>query len=76
MQDHELGSDPQVLVAARRSWAMAKIFEPDWASVVAKLAASHDLPPDDKYAIAGYWAHLSTCTPAWRRIAADLQQRD
>lgn len=53
-----------------------KIFEPHWASVVAKLAASHDLAPDEKYAIAGYWAYLSTCTPAWRRVAADLQQHE
>ncbi len=53
-----------------------KIFEPQWASVVAKLAASHDLAADDKYVIAGYWAHLSTCTPTWRRVAADLQQRE
>ena len=53
-----------------------KIFEPHWASVVAKLAASHVLAPDDKFVIAGYWAHLSTCTPAWRRVAADLQQHE
>jgi hypothetical protein len=37
-----------------------KIFEPHWAAVVARLEASHRLAPDDKYAIAGYWAHLST----------------
>ena len=53
-----------------------KIFEPGWASLVDKLADSHVLAPDDKYAIAGYWAHLSTCTPSWRRAAADLQQRE
>jgi Protein of unknown function (DUF4238) len=53
-----------------------KIFEPDWATVVAKLEVSHDLLPNDKSLIAGYWAHLSTCTPAWRRVAADLQQHD
>jgi Protein of unknown function (DUF4238) len=53
-----------------------KIFEPPWASVVAKLEASHDLAPDDKYVIAGYWAYLSTCTPTWRRVAVALQQHD
>jgi Protein of unknown function (DUF4238) len=53
-----------------------KIFEPHWASVVAKLEASHDLPQGDKFVIAGYWAHLSTCTPAWRRAVAELQQHD
>jgi hypothetical protein len=53
-----------------------KIFEPHWAAAVAKLEASHELMPDDKFVIAGYWAHLSTCTPMWRRVAADHQQRD
>jgi hypothetical protein len=53
-----------------------KIFEPRWASTVAKLEASHDLAPNDKYVIAGYWAHLSTCTPTWRRVANDLQQHE
>lgn len=53
-----------------------KIFEPHWAATVAKLEASHELKPDDKFVIAGYWAHLSTCTPTWRRVTADIQQRD
>jgi hypothetical protein len=53
-----------------------KIFEGRWASTVAKLEASHDLALNDKYVIAGYWAHLSTCTPTWRRVASDLQQHD
>jgi len=53
-----------------------KIFEPHWASAVAKLEASHDLAPGDKFVIAGYWAHLSTCTPAWERVATCIQQTE
>jgi uncharacterized protein DUF4238 len=53
-----------------------KIYEPHWAGAVARLATTHHLSPADKFIIAGYWAHLSTCTPTWQRVATSLQQED
>jgi hypothetical protein len=52
-----------------------KIFEPQWAAAAARLGTTW-LSPSDKFIIAGYWAYLSTCTPAWQRVATHLQQAE
>jgi hypothetical protein len=51
-------------------------FEPHWASAVGRLSENHHLSHADKFLLAGYWAHLSTCTPAWQRVATHLQQSE
>ena len=53
-----------------------KKFEPHWAEAVARLSDTHHLSFADKYVIAGYWAYLSTCTPAWQRVATGVQQTE
>jgi len=53
-----------------------RIYEPHWAGAVARLATTHHLSTADKFVISGYWAHLSTCTPTWQRVATSLQQDD
>lgn len=53
-----------------------KTFEPHWASAVGRLSENHDLSRDVKFLLAGYWAHLSTCTPTWQRVATQLQQSE
>lgn len=47
-----------------------KIFEPIWNPALAELQAGR-ASPGEKMAIAGYWANLLVCTPAWRRIGLE-----
>lgn len=67
---------PKFLSPADALGQWLKIFEPHWASTVARLETSHHLAPEDKHVIAGYWAYLSTCTPAWHRVATGIQQAE
>jgi hypothetical protein len=53
-----------------------KLYEPHWAAAIERLEAKHELSPSDKFIIAGYWAHLSTCTPTWQRVSAKIQQEE
>jgi hypothetical protein len=47
------------------------MFEPRWRAAVETLLAK-TMRPADKFAIAGYFANLMVCTPAWRRIGAQM----
>jgi hypothetical protein len=40
-----------------------KIFEPQWRPTVA-AARTNQLSAEDKFMLSGYWALLTTCTPA------------
>jgi hypothetical protein len=53
-----------------------KTFEPHWASAVERISQNHHVSYGDKFLLAGYWAHLSTCTPTWQRVATQLQQSE
>jgi hypothetical protein len=53
-----------------------KTFEPHWASAVKRISQNHHVSYGDKFLLAGYWAHLSTCTPTWQRVATQLQQSE
>ncbi len=49
-------------------------FEPLWNGSVAALESrSGDMR--DKLHMAGYWANLLVCTPAWRRVAVEASDR-
>jgi hypothetical protein len=52
-----------------------KIFEPRWRQTVENILAGK-ITADDKFVAAGYWAHLTTCTPAWRRICAATYEHE
>jgi hypothetical protein len=45
-----------------------KIFEPQWRPAVSAVR-SGQMSIDDRFALAGYWALLTTCTPSWHRNA-------
>jgi Protein of unknown function (DUF4238) len=51
-----------------------KAFEPLWNSSIASLKA-HSVDMRDKLHIAGYWANLLVCTPAWRRVAIEASNQ-
>ena len=55
--------DPNVLGEFR------KIFEPKWKQTVENIHVGQ-ITAENKLIVAGYWAHLATCTLAWRRICA------
>ena len=44
-----------------------KIFEPSWNPALQELQEGR-VSPSEKLAIAGYWANLMVCTPAWLRV--------
>jgi Protein of unknown function (DUF4238) len=48
-----------------------KMFEPHWRPSIHALRAGA-LSNKDKFALAGYWAQLTTCTPAWHRNVVEL----
>lgn len=50
-----------------------KIFEPQWNPAVAAVR-SGQISAEDKFALAGYWALLTTCTPAWHRNAVQVAE--
>jgi Protein of unknown function (DUF4238) len=58
-------ADPAVLGEFR------KIFEPQWNPTLARIQ-SGAFTVDDKFVAAGYWAHLTACTPSGRRLGVDL----
>ena len=47
-----------------------KIFEPAWNPALEELKTGK-ISAAEKLAIAGYWANLLVCTPAWRRVAIE-----
>lgn len=51
-----------------------KIFEPQWNPTVAAVR-SGQMSADDKFALAGYWALLTTCTPTWHRNAVKVAEK-
>ena len=51
-----------------------KIFEPQWNPTVAAVR-TNQLSAEDKFILSGYWALLTTCTPAWHRNAVELAER-
>jgi Protein of unknown function (DUF4238) len=53
-----------------------KTFEPHWAGAVERLSKTRHLSVEDKFVLAGYWAHLSTCTPTLQRVGTELQQAE
>jgi len=52
-----------------------KMYEPHWAGAVERLGKDHQLSSIDKLLLAGYWAYLSICNPAWQRAAVATQQQ-
>jgi Protein of unknown function (DUF4238) len=50
-----------------------RIFEPQWNPAVAAVR-SGQISAEDKFALAGYWALLTTCTPAWHRNAVKVAE--
>jgi hypothetical protein len=51
-----------------------KIFEPHWNPTIGAVRAG-PLTSDEKFVLAGYWALLTTCTPAWHQHAVELYGR-
>jgi hypothetical protein len=51
-----------------------KIFEPQWRPAVSAARVSQ-MSIDDRFAIAGYWALLTTCTPSWHRNAVQVANK-
>jgi len=51
-----------------------KMFEPHWKPTVGAIR-SGPLSSHEKFALAGYWAQLTTCTPAWHRNAIELYEK-
>jgi uncharacterized protein DUF4238 len=51
-----------------------KIFEPQWNPAVL-AARTGTLSSEDKFHLAGYWAQLTTCTPAWHAHAVEVGNR-
>jgi hypothetical protein len=47
------------------------IFEKDWNKAIEQLTKKL-LTRDAKFALAGYWAHLITCTPQWRATGVQM----
>jgi hypothetical protein len=45
------------------------MFEPHWNPTVGAI------PSHDKFALAGYWAQLTTCTPTWVGQAVDVYKQ-
>jgi hypothetical protein len=52
-----------------------KIFEPAWDRAIVDLVDGVE-DPSVKLAVAGYWANLMVCTPAWTRVGAKIQEYD
>ena len=52
-----------------------QIFEPAWDRALVDLVDGID-DPTVKLAIAGYWANLMVCTPAWTRVGVKTQEYD
>jgi hypothetical protein len=52
-----------------------KIFEPAWDRAIIGLVDGVE-DPTVKLAIAGYWANLMVCTPAWTRVGMKTQEHD
>jgi uncharacterized protein YneF (UPF0154 family) len=50
---------------------LRKIFEKDWNKAIEQLTKK-SVSPDDKFILAGYWAHLITCTPSWRATGVQM----
>ena len=50
-----------------------RIFEPQWNPAVAAVR-SGQISAEDKFALAGYWALLTTCTPTWHRNAVKVAE--
>lgn len=61
-------TDPAVLGQFR------KIFEPKWNPTVARIH-NGTFTTDDRFIVAGYWAHLTACTPSGRRLGVALYSR-
>lgn len=59
--------NPQLLADFR------KMFEPQWNPTIGAIRAG-TLSVDDRFALAGYWAQLTTCTPAWHRNAVQMYE--
>lgn len=51
-----------------------KIFEPEWKPAISAVRAGQ-LSIDDRFALSGYWALLTTCTPSWHRNAVQVANR-
>jgi hypothetical protein len=56
---------PEILGQLRR------IFEKDWNKAIEQLTKK-SISPDNKFTVAGYWAHLITCTPQWRATGVQM----
>ncbi|NWG26433.1 MAG: DUF4238 domain-containing protein [Pseudorhodoplanes sp.] len=50
-----------------------KIFEPQWNPMLATVRSGR-VSAEDKFALAGYWALLTTCTPTWHRNAVKVAE--
>lgn len=70
---HEWDGDrnPKFLGQAEMLGDFRKIFEPHWNPSVANMLAGK-VSASDKFVISAYMANLMTCTPAWRRVGADM----
>ena len=51
-----------------------KMFEPYWNPTIGAVR-SGPLSSEDKFALAGYWAQLTTCTPTWLGQAVEVSKR-
>jgi hypothetical protein len=50
---------------------LRRIFEKDWNKAIEQLTKK-SISPDSKFTLAGYWAHLITCTPQWRATGVQM----
>jgi hypothetical protein len=51
-----------------------KMFEPYWNPTIGRIRSGL-LSSHDKFALAGYWAQLTTCTPTWLAQAVEVYER-
>lgn len=60
--------NPQMLADFRR------MFEPQWNPTIGAIRTGR-VSIDDRFAVAGYWAQLTTCTPAWHKNAVKTYEQ-
>jgi Protein of unknown function (DUF4238) len=51
-----------------------KAFEPHWNPAIGEVRSGR-ISSEEKFVLAGYWAQLTTCTPAWHAHAVEMYER-
>lgn len=73
---HEWEGDfnPAVVMRPEVLGDYRKIFEPHWSPAISSML-SGKMSANDKFIVSAYMANMMVCTPAWRRVAGDILER-